>query len=94
MKLIVYLQSFYIHTRPVTPGIAQQIMPNSYTHVSLDASTVICLTATKYEPFMFSVLGFALAYTLNIHIIMILNDFCLFPAYFGYVIVNVRQLQP
>jgi len=49
----------------------------------------ICLTATKFEHFIFSVLGFALAYILNIHIIIILNDFCLFPAYFGYVIINV-----
>jgi hypothetical protein len=38
------------------------------------------------------VLGFALAYTLNIHIIMILNDFCLFPAYFCHVIINGLML--
>jgi hypothetical protein len=38
---------------------------------------MVRLTATKFEPFIFPVLGFALAYILNIRIIMILNNFCL-----------------
>jgi hypothetical protein len=45
------------------------------------------------DPFILSALGFALAYILDIHIIMILNDFCLFPAYYGYIIVKVRNLE-
>jgi hypothetical protein len=36
----------------------------------------ISLTANKFESFMFSVLGFTFAYVSNIHIIMILYDFC------------------
>jgi hypothetical protein len=50
------------------------------------------LTVTKFEPFI-CMFGFALTYILNIHIIMILNTFCLFSAYFGYIIIKVRNLE-
>jgi hypothetical protein len=50
----------------------------------------VCLTATKFEPFVFSVLGFAFAYVSKIHIIMILYDFCLLPCYIN---VNIRNLE-
>jgi len=42
---------------------------------------------------MFSVLGFAFAYILDIHIITIMYDFCLLPAYFGYTITKVWNLE-
>jgi hypothetical protein len=79
----VYLQNFDIHARPVSPGAVQHIMPNSGTYGRLDTRTIVYLTANKSEPFIFSVLGFALAY-----IIMILKDFCIFPVYFGYIIIR------
>jgi hypothetical protein len=44
------------------------------------------------EPFVFPALGFAFPYVSNIHIIMILYDFCLLPAYFGYIVADVRNL--
>jgi hypothetical protein len=54
---------------------------------------IVRLTATKFKPFIFFVLGIAVAYILNIHTIMILKNFCLFPAYFGSVIMKVRNLE-
>jgi hypothetical protein len=47
------------------------------------------MTAAKFKPLVFPVLGFALSNISNILIIMILDDFCLLPAYFYYVIINV-----
>jgi len=81
----------YTHGRPISPGIMQQIMPTSYNYGSLGTLTIVCLTPTKFEPFVFSALSFSFAYVSNIHIIMILYDFCLFHAYFGHIIVNVRN---
>jgi hypothetical protein len=57
---------------------------------SLVTWTVIHMTAAKFKPLIFSVLGFALSSVANIFIFMILDDFCLLPAWFCYVIVNVR----
>jgi len=89
------IQCFYIHARSVSPGIVLHIMPNFYTYGSLDTWTIVCvcLTATKNEPFIFPALGFAFAYVSNIYIFMLLYDFCLLPAYFFYIIVNVRNFE-
>jgi hypothetical protein len=38
------------------------------------------MTAGKFKPFTFSVLGFALSNVLNTFTFMILDDFCLLPA--------------
>jgi hypothetical protein len=91
----VYLQTFcvFIHATHVSPSTVQQIVPNPCAYGSLDASTIVRLTATKFEPCIFFMLGFALAYVLNIHIIMILNNFCLFLAYVGYIIIKIRNLE-
>jgi hypothetical protein len=51
------------------------------------------MTAAKFKPFVFPVSGFALSNIANIFILMILYDFCLLPALFCYVIVNVRNLE-
>jgi len=97
-KIIVYLQNFYtqVHARPVSPGTVQQIVLNSGTQGYLEAWTLVSLTAPKFETFIFCVLGFALACILNIPMIMILNELCLFSAYFGYITIrdkirNVRS---
>jgi hypothetical protein len=82
-----------LHSRSVGPDTLQHILPDSFTKGSLDSWTIVGLTATKFEPFLFHTLGFASLYILNIHIIMIFNDFCLFPAYFGYIIIKVRNLE-
>jgi hypothetical protein len=47
---------------------------------SLDTWTAVRLTAAKFKPCMFSVLGFALTNIADIHIFMILYNFCLLPA--------------
>jgi hypothetical protein len=91
VNIILYLKN--IHSRPVSPGIVQQIMPNLFIYDTLDTWSIVRLTATKFEPFKFSVLGFVFAYISNIQIFMILYDFCLFPACFGYIIVKVRNLE-
>jgi hypothetical protein len=78
--------SLYLQARPVSPDTVQQILPEHYCYYGgLDTWTIVRLTTTKYEPFMFSVLGFASAYVSNIHIIMIPANFC-------YKIVYVRNL--
>jgi hypothetical protein len=51
------------------------------------------MTATKFKPFIFYVLGFALSNVASIFIFVILDDFCLLPALFCYLIVNVRNLE-
>jgi hypothetical protein len=51
------------------------------------------LTAAKFKPLVFSVLGFALPYIADICIFIILYDFCLLAASFCYIIVNVRNIE-
>jgi hypothetical protein len=50
------------------------------------------VTATKFKPFIFSELDLAFSYVSKICTIMILYDFCLLPAYFCYIIFNVREV--
>jgi hypothetical protein len=68
----------------VSPGFAKQIMPILliYYNGSLVTGTVVSSTAAKFKPLIFSVSGFALAYTVNMFILMILYDFCLLLAQF------------
>jgi hypothetical protein len=54
-------------------------MLNLSIYGNLDTRTILCLTATKFQPFKFSVLGFVFVYIYNIQIIMILYDFRLWP---------------
>jgi hypothetical protein len=42
--LCILYTGVHVHTRPVSPGFVQQIMPNVYN--KLDTWMVICLTAT------------------------------------------------
>jgi hypothetical protein len=46
---------------------------------SLVTGMVVCLTAAKFKPLIFSMSGFALCNIANIFIVMIWNDFCLLP---------------
>jgi hypothetical protein len=68
-------------------------MPLLFPYGSLDIGTIVSLTATKSESFMFSVFCLTASYAANILIVMILNDFCLFPAYFRYEIIDIRNLE-
>jgi hypothetical protein len=72
LLLILLCTKVYVHARPVSPGIAQQVMPAVYTSGSLDTWTIVCLTATKFKPFVFPMLGFVFAYVSDIHIIVTL----------------------
>jgi len=58
-----------------------------FLYGSLDLRTIVCLTATKFKSFVFSVLCLTVSYAENIFVILILNDFCLFPANFCYEII-------
>jgi hypothetical protein len=97
--LFLYIYTFCVYmciftARAVCSDIVQQIMPISYSsYCSLDTWAIVRLTATKFEYFMFLVLSFTFSYASNIHIIMILYDFCLFPAYFRYEIIYIRNLE-
>jgi hypothetical protein len=52
---------------------------------------VTSLTTAKFKPLILSMLGFALSYTVNVFILMILYDFYLLAAQFCYVIVYMRK---
>jgi hypothetical protein len=49
---------------------------------SLVTWTVLSLTTVKFKPLIFSMSGFALSYTTNMFILIILYDFCLLLAQF------------
>jgi hypothetical protein len=53
------------------------------------------MITAKFKPLIFSMSGFVLSTVANIFIFifMILDDFCLLPALFCYVIINVRNLE-
>jgi hypothetical protein len=81
--IYTYVRMFIFTTRPFSPDIAQQILPKLYCcYSNLDSWKIIGLIATKFQSFVFSVLGFTFAYVSNINIIKSLCDFCLFPACF------------
>jgi hypothetical protein len=88
--MLLKILPFALHTSPVSTGFAKEIMPilcilcyNS----SLVTWTVVSLTTTKFKSLIFFVSGFALSYTKNMFILMILS-----PAQFCYIIIYVQQL--
>jgi hypothetical protein len=60
---------------------------------SLVTWTVVSLTTAKFKPLIFSMSGFALFYTENMFIFMILYDFCLLPAQFSYIIIYIWKAE-
>jgi hypothetical protein len=64
-----------------------------FLYSSLDLRTIVYLTATKFQSFVFSVLCLTVSYAADIFVIVILNDFCLFPANFCYEVINIRNLE-
>jgi hypothetical protein len=67
------------------------LVPHATTAV--DTWTVVNMTAAKFKLFVFPVSGFALSNRANIFVFMILYDFCMMPAWFCYIIVNLRNLE-
>jgi hypothetical protein len=76
-------------------GTADYALVTSSLHNndSIVACTLLHMTAAKFKPLTFSVSGFALSNVANIFIFMILDDFCLLPTWFYYVIINVRHMK-
>jgi hypothetical protein len=60
---------------------------------SLDTLTEVHMTAAKFKPLILSMSVFTLSNIAIIFIFMILDDFCLLPAWFCYVMINVRNLE-
>jgi hypothetical protein len=60
---------------------------------SLDTWTVVHMTAVKFKPLIFSMSGFVMSNVANNFIFMVVDDFCLLPVWFCYVIINVRNLE-
>jgi hypothetical protein len=77
------LQRLYVHARSVSPGTVQQVMPTVLM-------AVVCLTATKFEPFIFPMLGFVFAYVSNIYIIVSLYDL---PASYIFLLCNRERTE-
>jgi hypothetical protein len=55
--------------------------------------TVVSLTTAKFKLLILSVSGFALFYTANMFILMILYDFWWLSASFCYIIVYIRKVE-
>jgi hypothetical protein len=65
-----------------------------YYNCSLVTWMVISLTTAMFKPLIFSMSGFALSYTMNMFILMILYDFSLLSAQFCYIIIYIcRRLK-
>jgi hypothetical protein len=80
----------------MSTGSAEQIMPILRIlcyNGSLVTRTVASLTTAKFKPLIFSVSGFALSYTVNVFILMILYDFCLLPAKSCQIIVCIWKVE-
>jgi hypothetical protein len=93
-----YWKFFLLHyiKSSVSPGFAEQTMPILLVLCCNGSSvtwTVVSLTTVKFQLLIFSVSGFALSYTTNMFIIMILYDFSLLPAQFCYIIVYIRKVE-
>jgi hypothetical protein len=80
---------FELHTGPMSvQALQKQIMSVLLIlcyNRSIVTWRVISLTAPKFRPLIFSMSGFALSYTVNMVILMILYDFCLFFACTGVI---------
>jgi hypothetical protein len=92
----MYVYTIYTRPRSVQAQYSRScpIISCSGYNGSLVAWTVVCLTAAKFKPHIFPVLGFALSNVANILIFMILYDFCLFelcPAYNPSTLSNRRK---
>jgi hypothetical protein len=95
-SMLLKISSFYTtHKSSVSPGFAKQIMPILCIlcyNGSLVTWMAVSLTTARFKPLIFSVSGFALPYTANMYILMILYDFCLSPAQFCYIILYIRKV--
>jgi hypothetical protein len=84
---VIEISSFWtIYKSFVSPCFEKHIMPIVSYNGSLVTWTAVGLTAAKFKPLIFSVSGFALSYTANMFILVVLYDFCLLPAQFYYII--------
>jgi hypothetical protein len=54
---------------------------------------IISLTTAMFKPHTLYMSGFALCYTANVFILVILYDFCLLPAQFYYIIVYIQKVE-
>jgi hypothetical protein len=82
-----------LQSRIGTADYAPLLTNSSRHNGNLDTWTFVHMTAAKFKPLIFPVLGFSLSNIANIFILMILNDFWLLPALFCYLIINVRNLE-
>jgi hypothetical protein len=77
--LKILSSALYRHMPSVSPGFAKQIMSILLIFCyngSLITWTVVSLIIAKFKPLIISVSGFALSYTANMFILIILYDFC------------------
>jgi hypothetical protein len=85
-----------LYTSRLSVQAAKQIMPILRIlryNGSLVTLTVVSLTTGKFKPHRFSISGFALSYSANVFIAIILYDFCLLSAQFCYIILYRRKAE-
>jgi hypothetical protein len=82
-----------LYTNPLS---AEDLQSRSYLSYlcyngSLVTWLVVSLTTAKFNPLIFSMYWFTLSYAANMFILMILYDFCLFPAQFCYMYNHIHM---
>jgi hypothetical protein len=91
-SMLLKILPFALYKIPLCPGSAKQIM--SVLRIfccngSLVIWTVVRLTTAQFKPLICSISGFAMSYTANMIVLMILYDFCLLPAQLCYSIYRI-----
>jgi hypothetical protein len=84
-----------IYKTSVSTGFAKQIMPILRIlcyNDSLITWMVVSITTAKFKPLILSMSRFALSYTANMSILVILYDLGLLLAQFCYIIVYIRMV--
>jgi hypothetical protein len=85
-----------VYKSSVSTGFAKQIMPVLcilFYNGSWVTWMVLSLTTAKFKPLIFSVSGFALSYTMNMFILIILYDLFMSRAQFCYIIVYMGKIE-
>jgi hypothetical protein len=82
-----------IYKSPVSPGFVMQIMPILCILCYNGTWLAVSLTTAKFKSLILSMSGFALSYTMNMSILLILYDFCLLPAQFYYIILYIGKVK-
>jgi hypothetical protein len=92
-SMLLKILAFALYMSSVSPGffkayhacLTYVMLQRHFSHL-----TYVRLTTAKFKALIFFMSGFVLTYTANLFILMILYDFCLFPAV-SYIIIYKQE---